>query len=141
MVLSGFTISAWWFNHHFQENYCKAISPALTIVLAWECSWFDLAILTYGEAMKPTFGKSGRNKIVDTDIKMPADDYCLYHCFNYAMSNGAAPLTRHYAMRLRRKIRTRISAEAGRMRVAGLSTEAGALSIRVATSRAHRGQA
>ena len=26
MVLSGFTISAWYFNHHFQENYCKAIS-------------------------------------------------------------------------------------------------------------------
>ena len=58
MVLSGFTISVWWFNYHFQENYCKAISPALTIILAWECSWFHLAILTYGAAMKPTFGKT-----------------------------------------------------------------------------------
>ena len=57
MVLSGFTISAWYFKWHFQENYCKAISPALIIFLAWECSWFDLAVLTYGEAMKPTFGK------------------------------------------------------------------------------------
>ena len=100
----------------------------LTLILAWGCSWFDLAILTYGEAMKPTFGKKGKNKINDADIKMPADDYCLYHCFNYAMSNGAAPLTRDYAMRLRRKIRTRISVEAGRMRIAGLSTEADALS-------------
>ena len=65
MVLSGFTISVWWFNYHFQENYCKAISPALTIILAWECSWFHLAILTYGEAMKPTFGKKGKNEITD----------------------------------------------------------------------------
>ena len=39
MVLSGFTISVWWFNYHCQENYCKAISPALTIILAWECWW------------------------------------------------------------------------------------------------------
>ncbi len=38
MVLSGFTISAWYFKCNFQENYCKAISPALTIILAWECS-------------------------------------------------------------------------------------------------------
>ena len=36
------------------------------------------------------------------------------------MSDGAAPLTKAYAMRLQRKIRIRISAEAGRMRVAGL---------------------
>ena len=63
---------------------------------------------------------------------MPADDYCLYHCFNYAMSNGAAPLTQNYAMRLRRKIRTRISAEACRMRVAGLLREADALSKQAA---------
>ena len=82
--------------------------------------------------MKPTFGKKGNNKISDGDIKMPADDYCLYHCFNYAMSNGAAPLTQNYAMRLRRKIRTRISAEACRMRVAGLLREADALSKQAA---------
>ena len=137
MVLSGFTISAWWFNCHFQEDYCKAISPALTIILAWGCSWFDLAVLTYGEAMKPTFGKKGNNKISDGDIKMPADDYCLYHCFNYAMSNGAAPLTMAYAMRLNRKIRARMTAEAGRMRRAGLSTEADALSKQAARLSEH----
>jgi hypothetical protein len=108
MVLSGFTISAWYFKCHFQESYCKAISPALTIILAWECSWFDLAILTYGEAMKPTFGKSGKNKISDADIKMPADDYCLYHCFNYARSNGTAALTQDYAKRLQKRIVARI---------------------------------
>ena len=28
--------------------------------------------------------------ITDADIKMPPDDYCLYHCFNYARSNGTA---------------------------------------------------
>ena len=70
MVLSGFTISAWWFNCHFQENYCKAISPALTIILAWECSWYDLAILTHGEAMKPTFGK----RAYKGDTPMPGAD-------------------------------------------------------------------
>ena len=48
------------------------------------------------------------------------------------MSDGAAPLTMTYAMRLNRKIRTRISAEAGRMRIAGLSTEADALSKQAA---------
>ena len=31
MVLSGITISLWWFTYHFEEEYCKAISPALTI--------------------------------------------------------------------------------------------------------------
>ena len=75
MVLSGFTISLWWSKYHFKEDYCKVISPALTMILAWEFSWFYIAILTYGEAMKPTFGAN------DGDIKMPADDYCLYHCF------------------------------------------------------------
>ena len=75
MVLSVFTISLWWFNYHFQENYCKAISPALTMILAWECPWFDLATLTYGEPMKPTFGKRASGG----DIKMPADGYCFYH--------------------------------------------------------------
>ena len=84
MVLSGFTISAWYFEYHFQENYCKAISPALTIFLAWECSWFDLAVLMYGEAMKHTFGKRAHRG----DTPMPADDYCLYHCINYALSSG-----------------------------------------------------
>ena len=34
MVLSSFTISVWCFNYHFKENYCKVISPALTIILA-----------------------------------------------------------------------------------------------------------
>ena len=132
-VVSGLTIMAWLLDYHLEESYCRVISPMLTLILAWGCSWFDLAILTYGEAMKPTFGKKGKNKITDADIKMPADDYCLYHCFNYAMSNGAAPLTRNYAMRLRRKIRTRISVEAGRMRVAGLSREADALSKQAAS--------
>ena len=70
----------------------------LTLILAWGCSWFDLAIPTYGEAMNPTFGAS------DSDIKMPADDYCLYHCFNYAKSGGTSPLTEDYARRLQRKI-------------------------------------
>ena len=78
------------------------------MILAWEWSWFDLAILTYGEAMKPTFGKRGSNKIADADIKMPADDYCLYHCFNYARSNGLATLTEDYAMRLQKRIVARI---------------------------------
>ena len=132
MYISGLTINLWWCNFHLPENYCRAFSPILAIVLGWECSWYDLAILTYGEAMKPTFGKNGKNKITDGDIKMPADDYCLYHCFNYAMSNGAAPLTQIYAMRLRRKIRTRISVEARRKLVAGLSREADALSKQAA---------
>ena len=88
-VLSGFTITLWYFNYHLQDNYCRAISPVVTITLGWECSWFDLAIMTYGEAIKPTFGK-----LCDSDIKVPADDYCLYHCFNYVMANGAASLTR-----------------------------------------------
>ena len=52
------------------------------MTLAWECSWFDFAILTYGEAMKPTFGDAGN------DMPMPADGDCLYHSFNYAMSGG-----------------------------------------------------
>ena len=99
MYISGLTINLWWCNFHLPENYCKALSPILIIILGWECSWYDLAILTYGEAMKPTFGKKGNNEITDGDIKMPADDYCLYHCLNYAMSNGAAPLTQIYAMR------------------------------------------
>jgi hypothetical protein len=78
------------------------------MVLAWECSWFDLAILTYGEAMKPTFGTGD-------DIKMPTDGYCFYHCFNYASSNGASPLTRSFAMRLRNLVvfRMRKAAAAG----------------------------
>ena len=45
------------------------------------------------ELYHPTFGKCGRNKILGTDIKMPADDYCLYHCFSYARSNGTAALS------------------------------------------------
>ena len=63
------------------------------------------------ELYEPTFGKSGRNKIVDTDIKMPADDYCLYHCFNYARSNGLATLTEDDAMRLQKRIVARIRRE------------------------------
>ena len=91
MVLSGFTIIAWWFKYHFEENYCRAISPTLTMILAWECSWFDFVIMTYGEAMKPTFGK----RASAGDIKMPTDGYCFYHCFTYAGSNGASPFTCH----------------------------------------------
>jgi len=74
MVLSGLTIILWWLNYHLPENYCKAISPILTIILGWECSWYDLAILTYGEAMKPTLGKRASGD----DIKMPADGYCFW---------------------------------------------------------------
>ena len=86
------------------------------MILAWECSWFDFAILTYGEAMKPTFGKRASRD----DIKMLADDYCLYHCFNYAKSNGASPLTVTYAKRLREKIvwamrRDKLSEAVGRL--------------------------
>ena len=74
MVLSGLTIILWWLNYHLPEKYCKFISPILTIIFGWECSWYDPALLTYGEAMKPTFGKKGKNKIAEGDIKMPADD-------------------------------------------------------------------
>ena len=42
------------------------------------------------------------------DIKMPADDYCLYHCFNYAGSNGTSPLTEDFATRLQKRIAARI---------------------------------
>ena len=113
MVLSGFSISIWWLNYHARENYCKAISPALTIILAWECSWFDLAILTYGEAMKPTFGK----KAYRGDTPMPADDYCLYHCINHVLSNGSAKPTTTAAMRFRAKV-------VARLRAAGLPEQA-----------------
>ena len=81
------------------------------MILAWECSWFSVALLTYGEAMKPTFGDG------DSDIKMPADGDCFYHCFNYAKSNGTAPLTREHAMRLRSRVVARIRRE-------GLSAQA-----------------
>ena len=40
----------------------------------------------------------------DADIKMPADDYCLYHCFNYARSNGTALLTEDYAKRRQKQV-------------------------------------
>ena len=70
MLISGLTINLWWCNFHLPENYCRALSPILTIILGWECSWYDLAILTYGEAMKPTFGERAEA----SDIKMPADD-------------------------------------------------------------------
>ena len=62
------------------------------------------------ELCAPTFG----------DIKMPADDYCLYHCFNYANSNGLVPLTKAYAERLQRRI-------AARIRRDGLSDQAARL--------------
>ena len=42
--------------------------------------------------------------ITDADIKMPADDYSLYHCFNYARSNGSSPLTEDYAKRRQRQV-------------------------------------
>ena len=100
MVLSGFTISLWWLNYHFEENYCKAISPPLSMILAWEWAWFDFVIFTYGEAMKPTFGDDDDSN----DIKMPADGDCVYHSFNYAMSDGTAALTRQLATRLRSRV-------------------------------------
>jgi len=46
------------------------------------------------ELYAPTFG----------DIKMPTDDYCLYHCFNYAGSNGTSTLTEDYAKRLQTRV-------------------------------------
>ena len=107
MVLSGLTIILWWLEYHLQEKYCKAISPALTIILAWECSWFDFATLTYGEAMQPTFS----DRAQAGDIKMPADDYCLYHCFSYARSNSTAPLNEDYAKRLQKRVAARIRRE------------------------------
>ena len=64
MLISGLTINLWWRNFHLPENYCKALSPILIIILGWECSWFDLAVLTYGEAMKPTFGKRAKLPVV-----------------------------------------------------------------------------
>ena len=122
-------IGMWATSTHFRGGLCPSISMALTTCLSYSvgASLATTCTMVLLELYKPTFGKKGKNKIADGDIKMPADDYCLYHCFNYQMSDGAAPLTLAYAMRLNRKIRTRISAEAGRMRIAGLSTEADAL--------------
>ena len=42
------------------------------------------------------------------DIKMPADGYCLYHCFNYVGSDGQATLTEDYAIKLQKRIVARI---------------------------------
>ena len=53
-----------------------------------------------------TFGKRARP--ADTDIEMPVDDDCLYHCVNYAMSHGDTVLTRESAMRLQEKVVARI---------------------------------
>ena len=39
---------------------------------------------------------------------MPTDGYCFCHCFNYAGSNGASPLTRSFAMRLRNLVVSRM---------------------------------
>ena len=115
MVLSGFIISAWYFDFHLQENYCKALSPMLTIIIGWECSWYDLAVLTCGEAMKPTFGKQAYR--YRNDIIMPADDYCLYHCINYVLSNGGVKPTQATAISFLEKV-------AARLRDAGLSEQA-----------------
>ena len=127
-------IGMWASSTHFRGGLCPSISMALTSCLSYSvgASLATTCTMVLLELYKPTFGKKGKNKITDADIKMPADDYCLYHCFNYAMSNGAAPLTQNYAMRLRRKIRSRISAAVGRMRVAGLLREADALSKQAA---------
>ena len=65
------------------------------------------------ELYQPTFGKRAHK----TDLSMPADDYCLYHCINYALSNGAAELTTTAAMRFRAKV-------AARLRDDGLSEQA-----------------
>ena len=50
------------------------------------------------ELYAPTFG----------DVKMPADGYCFYHCFNYVLINAAAGLTETAAMRLRQNIATQL---------------------------------
>ena len=127
-------IGMWATSTHFRGGLCPSISMALTSCLSYSvgASLATTCTMVLLELYKPTFGKKGKNKLADGDIKMPADGYCLYHCFNYQMSDGAAPLTKAYAMRLNRKIRPRISAEAGRMRIAGLLTEADALSKQAA---------
>ena len=89
----------------FKGELLQGPIPALTMILAWEFSWFHILTLTYGEAMKPTFGDAAE------DIKMPADGFCFYHCFNYVLSNGAAELTERAAMRLRHKIVTQLRAD------------------------------
>ena len=84
--LSGFTISLWCFNYHFKDTYCRAISPVLSFILGLESLCPILAIMTYREAIKPTFGKRARPE--DGDVKMPADGLRLYHCINHVLSNG-----------------------------------------------------
>ena len=106
MVLSTMNIILWWLKYHLEENYRKAISPVLAMILAGEFSWFDIVTLTYGEAMTPTFGDAG------DDIKMPADGYCFYHCFNHQKSNGKSPPSRESAMRLQKKYLMRYAAMA-----------------------------
>ena len=39
---------------------------------------------------------------------MPADDYCLYHCINYVLSNGGVKPTTAAAMSFREKVVARL---------------------------------
>ena len=99
-TFSILTIGMWGYSIHFTPRLCRCISVALTVYLSC-CSGatcdigFTMVLL---ELYAPTFG----------DIKMPADGYCLYHCFNYAKSSGQAPLTEDYATRLQKRIAARI---------------------------------
>ena len=94
-MLSILTIGMWVSNIHFIPKQCRCISASLTLYLSCSvgatCGIACTMILV--ELYAPTFG----------DIEMPADDYCLYHCFNYAGSNGTSQLTQDYARRFQTK--------------------------------------
>ena len=92
---SIWTIALWATDRHFVGKLCPCISVALTLYLSQStgATWRTILTLASLELYSPTFG----------DIKVPADDYCLYHCFNYVMSNGSSPLTENYARRLQGK--------------------------------------
>ena len=95
-MLSILTIGMRVFNIHFIPRLCRCISASLTVYLSCSvgASCGIACIMVLLELYAPTFG----------DIEMPADDYCLYHCFNYVGSNGASPLTQDYARRFQERI-------------------------------------
>ena len=111
-MLSILTSGMWASNINFIPRLCRCISASLTLYLSCSvgasCGIACTMILL--EPYAPTF----------SDIEMPADEYCLYHCFNYAGSNGTSPLTYDYARRFEKIIlqdmrRDGLSAQAARL--------------------------
>ena len=95
-MVSILTIGMWATNCHFTPRLCRCISVSLTVYLSYSIGATRgiAGAMVFLELYAPTFG----------DIIMPADGLCLYHCFNYALSGGAAKPTEMAAMRFRAKV-------------------------------------